>query len=35
MERTRMLSDRPAMPGLSAQTPRMTRSIFTPAWLAA
>src|SRR3990167_7253986 len=30
-ERTRMFSDRPAMPGLSAHTPRTMSSIFTPA----
>ena len=31
IERTRMFSDSPAMPGRSAHTPRTIRSIFTPA----
>ena len=31
IERTRMFSDRPAMPGFSAHTPRTMRSILTPA----
>ncbi len=31
---TRMFSDRPGMPGLRQQMPRMTMSIRTPAWLA-
>ena len=29
-----MLSDMPGTPGLSAQMPRSTMSILTPAWLA-
>ena len=34
MDFTRMLCESPAMPGLRQQITRITRSIFTPAWLA-
>ena len=32
---TLMFSDSPGTPGRRQQMPRTTRSIFTPAWLAA